>query len=171
MPVLILHAIFVVNFFLWLAFAPQYRFILPVYVFYVAWCVWRWTKPLIEKRIRYRVQLLPLMTIAVLFLVSLIPISFEIRSTSRHLARNDGFSFNTLFKPHVSYTFPGLDSLSAGGQQYYHVKRNIYCWDSPLPCMSESYYRFLQDQGYEIFGAADRREFVLRTVGSGGVEE
>lgn len=149
-----LHAIFIINFFLWLLLAPQYRFILPVYIFYIAWFIWRWSRPFLRRKFMENLEALPYALIVIMAVVSLVPVSLDLGSTSSHIGNIDPFSFDRVLKPHTSYSFAGVDSLDVGGQSYYHVRGNIYCWDSPLPCMSTAYHKFLRDQGYEI--VADR---------------
>ncbi len=163
-PQILLHAIFILNFFIWLLLAPQYRFIVPVYIFYIAWFFWRWLRLLNGKPFMGKIALLPYGSIIVLFLLSVVPVSLDVRSGGTHIGYTGPFSFKTLLEPHVSYSFVGIDTLRAGDREYYHVRSNIYCWDSPMPCMSESYHNFLLERGYEIFetGRGDKWEFVLR---------
>jgi hypothetical protein len=66
------------------------------------------------------------------------------------IATMDTFEPSRMVIPHVSYTFPGIDTLTIGGQSYHQVKRNIYCWDSPLPCMSRRYADMLERKGFSI---------------------
>ena len=163
-PLIILHGVFLLNFLLWLILAPQYRFILPVYVFYCAWLLVKWLKPLSGRPFLEKAMLLPYVSIAILLVLSLVPVSVDTKSTSTHIGTTDGFSAERVIRPHVSYTFAGLDTLEVGGARYYHVKRNLYCWDSPLPCMSQRYHNFLQRQGYELVKRERRGrvEFGLR---------
>lgn len=166
LPHIFLHCIFIASFFVWLILAPQYRFILPVYIFYFCWFVWRWLRPFIGTKFIDKVQLLPYVSITVLLFLSLVPVSFEVKTTSSHVGTLDGFSFGRLVKPHDSFSFPGIDTLRLAGQEYYHVSGNVYCWDSPLPCMSEGYYQMLREQGYTLVShdVGGRVEFVLKKL-------
>ena len=168
---LFLHAIFIISFFIWLLVAPSFRFILPVYVFYLAWCLWRWSRPLSGKPFMTKVHSLPYVSVIVVLLSGVIPAALKVTPAGAGAGESDAWSVRTVLTPHVSYSFPGLDTLRAGATEYYHVRGNVYCWDTPVPCMSESYHRFLLDQGYEIFrtGTTGAPGFVLKKrEGRGG---
>lgn len=163
----LLHGIFVFNFIAWLILAPQYRFILPVYIFYLAWFMWTWMKFIPYEKVVSRAYLLPRVAIGLIFLVSLIPLSFGSYSRGSHVGSSDGLRLSTLVKPHVSYTFGGIDSLTVNGQTYYHTRGNRYCWDSPLPCLPDADYRFLREQGFDLHAvrSGGRWAFVLKAQG------
>ncbi|HEX8041762.1 MAG TPA: hypothetical protein VF490_21590 [Chryseosolibacter sp.] len=161
---LFLHATFIVNFFIWLLVVPSFRFILPVYVFYVAWCLWRWSRPLNGKPFMAKIHVVPYVSVILLFISGVVLSTLNVTPAGAGAGEATALSVRTVLTPHVSYSFPGLDTLRAGATEYYHVVGNVYCWDTPVPCMPESYHRFLLDQGYEIFrtGRPGTPGFVLK---------
>lgn len=159
-----LYAIFIICFFIWLLVAPDFRFILPLYVFYVAWFLWRWLKLLNGKPFMAKSHTVAYASVILLFIWGVLLSAPNLKPAGDQPVEPGTFSMRTFLTPHVSYSFPGLDTLRAGDNAYYHVRGNMYCWDSPVPCMSESYHRFLLDEGYELFrtGRPATPGFVLK---------
>lgn len=157
---ILLLAIFATNFLIWLMLAPQYRFILPVYLFFGVWFLWIALKPFALNSIGSLIRFTPHAAAAILLALTIVPVSINLISTSSHIGKTDGFQLDVVVKPHVSYSFSGIDTLHVNGQSYFHVQGNSYCWDSPLPCMSAFQHSFLQSLGYEL-NSESNDQFIL----------
>jgi hypothetical protein len=142
---LLLHGIVVINFIVWLLFAPQYRFILPVFLFQLAYLASVMCRGL-NVRLAWT-DLLPKGAILAFALFGLSSVSFKVMPEA---GRMGSFDVTRLVVPHFSYSFSEFTTIQVEGQSFYHVKSNIYCWDSPLPCMSQRYADFLLREGYTI---------------------
>lgn len=156
-----LVAIFAANFLIWLTFAPQYRFILPVYLFFGTWFLWIVLRQLSSHITNRAMKYAPNTALTLIVLVTVLPLSMNLISTSSYIGKTDGFQPNTILKPHASYRFPGMDTLLVNDQPYFHVQGNAYCWDSPRPCMSAIEHNFLRSLGYELIRESNY-QFVLR---------
>jgi len=147
-PFLALHLVSILSFIVWLKFAPQYRFIIPVVIFNISYSVYV-ASSFITPGPSFT-YFLPGASVIVMVILSFLTIAITISSTSRQMGRLDAFHFGQTIFPHFSYSFAGLDSLRLDKQVYYHYKTNAYCWDCPLPCLPQTYSDFLRESRYKL---------------------
>jgi hypothetical protein len=135
-----IHLISFFAFLIWLQFAPQYRFILPLLIFYSAYIIVFVNDKFLTEKLSGVLLLSPALIIVPFFILSFIPLSIkEIKSKKGGSAVVQKY----IVKPHVSFNFGKPDSLSVGDQQFFYFKKNNYCWDCPLPCLPPAYHIFL----------------------------
>jgi hypothetical protein len=135
-----IHLISFFAFLLWLQFAPQYRFILPLLIFYSAYVIVFVNDRFLAKKISSVLLLSPVLVIVPFFILSFIPLSVK---EIKNKKKESMVDFKYVFKPHTSFNFGKPDSLSIGDQQFFYFKKNNYCWDCPLPCLPPAYHMFL----------------------------
>jgi hypothetical protein len=152
-PFLALHLVSILSFIVWLKFAPQYRFIIPVVIFNISYGVY--VASSFISPVPSFTYLLPGAAVIVMVILSFLTIAITISSTSRQMGRLDAFHVGQTIFPHFSYSFAGLDSLRIDKQEYYHYKTNAYCWDCPLPCLPQTYADFLRGNGYKLSKGKD----------------
>jgi hypothetical protein len=147
-PFLALHLVSILSFMVWLKFAPQYRFIVPVVIFNISYSVYVASSYITPAP--FFTTLLPVATVIAMVILSFLTIAVTISSTSRQMGKSDGFHYSRVIFPHVSFSFAGVDTVRIAGQEYYHFKNNAYCWDCPLPCLPRTYADFLLENGYML---------------------
>lgn len=130
------------NLFIWFLFAPQYRFILPVFVFFSALIVFY----TLRSKTKVNNNMLYYSIIGVFFLLfflNVIGINVTIGSTSKEIGQIDKLNVERLMFPAKQYYFEEMDSILVNNKFYYHPKKNRYCWNSKLPCMSSGYEKVI----------------------------
>jgi hypothetical protein len=132
----------VFNFILWFLFAPQYRFILPVFVFFFSLIIFYGLRRKIALNYNWLANFMIGIYI-VMFFVSLIGVNFSSGSSSREIGQVDRLSAERLILPAKQYYFEEMDSILINNRFYYHPRKNRYCWNSKLPCMSSGYEKVM----------------------------
>ncbi|MES2727617.1 MAG: hypothetical protein V4643_10985 [Bacteroidota bacterium] len=142
-PLSILHFVNIISILVWLLIAPQYRFALPMLLFYIAWI----GEFIINKYIPKLITLLKpqwlLFPIAIMIIIALVGFDLGGNDTSKYIGKIEKLSMAHLLKPMPQYPFQ-YDTLVIDKQQYYYTYNNRYCWDAPLPCLPESYERMIR---------------------------
>lgn len=142
-PLSILHFVNIISILIWLIIAPQYRFALPMLLFYIAWI----GEFIISKYIPQLTTLLKpqwlLLPITIMFILTLVGFDLGGNDTSKYIGKIEKLSMAHLLKPMPQYPFK-YDTLIIDKQQYYYTHNNRYCWDAPLPCLPESYERMIR---------------------------
>lgn len=130
------------NFIIWVFYAPQYRFILPVFVFFFSLLIYyAFNKQIIKNN-----NWLSALMIGIyffMFFVGVFGINISTGSTSKEIGQIDKLSFERLIFPAKPYHFEAVDSILVNNNFYYHPTQNRYCWDVNLPCMSSGYERVM----------------------------
>ncbi len=142
-PISVLHAVNIISILIWLIIAPQYRFALPMLLFYIAWIgefiINKYT-PQFTGLLKPQWLLLP---IVFMFIIALVGFDLGGNDTSKYIGKIEKISMAHLLKPMPQYPFQ-YDTLVIDKQQYYYTHNNRYCWDAPLPCLPESYERMIR---------------------------
>lgn len=142
-PISVLHSVNILSILVWLIIAPQYRFALPMLLFYIAWT----GEFIISKYLPKLTNLLKpkwlLFPIAFMFVITLVGFDIGGNDTSKYIGKIEKLSMAHLVKPMPQYPFT-YDTLTVNKQQYYYTHNNRYCWDAPLPCLPESYERMIR---------------------------
>jgi hypothetical protein len=130
------------NFIIWLLFAPQYRFILPVFVFFISLLIYyAFDKPIIKNN-NWVINFL-IGFYSIMFLVCLFGINISSGSTSKEIGQVDRLTSETLILPASQYVFNDVDSILINNKYYYHPTQNRCCWNVSLPCMSIGYEKVM----------------------------
>jgi len=132
------------NFVIWLLFAPQYRFILPVFVFFISLLIYYSFNKRIIKNNNWLSTLL-IAIYSIMFFVGVFGINISSGSTSKEIGQIDKLSFERLIFPAKQYHFEDVDSILLNNNYYYHPSKNRYCWNVDLPCMSSGYERIISN--------------------------
>jgi hypothetical protein len=132
------------NLIVWLLFAPQYRFIMPVLVFFLSLLIYH----LLNKKININKNLVTNFLIgiySIMLFVSIFGINISFGSTSKEIGQIDKLNFARLVFPSNQYHFEDIDSILVNNNYYYHPSKNRYCWNADLPCMSFGYEKVISD--------------------------
>ena len=126
------------NFIIWFLLAPQYRFILPVFVFFSSLIVFYTFRRRIIKNYNWNASFL-LGAYSIMFFLTLIGINFSSGGPSKEIGQIDKLNLHSLIYPASQYYFDDVDSILLNNKFYYHPTKNRYCWNVKLPCMSAGY--------------------------------
>ncbi len=128
------------NLFIWLLLAPQYRFILSVIIFFIAWLSNIFLSKYYIKlntTIKYKVLFV---VISLFALPAIFGTELNLHGTrSKELGQFEKITWERFIYPSPQYQFFLIDTTKINGLDYYHPAKNRYCWNAKLPCMSESY--------------------------------
>jgi hypothetical protein len=138
-----IHIISLFTFFTWLQFAPQYRFIMPLLIFYSAYVILFFKDRFFKEKISSFLLLSPVWVIIPFFILSLSPLSMKPAKSRRNEEKRSILDMKYIIKPHVSFNFGKPDSLFIQDQKFFYFKKNNYCWDCSLPCLPVPYHAFL----------------------------
>jgi hypothetical protein len=130
------------NFIIWLFYAPQYRFILPVFILFFSLLVYYAFNKQIIKNNNW-LSALMIGIYSIMFFVGVFGINVSYGGTSKEIGQIDKLSFERLSFPAKQYHFVDVDSILVNNNFYYHPNQNRYCWDVKLPCMSSGYERVM----------------------------
>ncbi len=130
------------NFIIWLLFAPQYRFILPVFIFFIALLIYNAFNKQNIKNNNWVTNFL-IGIYSIMFFIGLVGINVLSTNTSKELGQIDKLTSERLVFPSNQYYFESIDSILVNNKFYYHPTQNRYCWNTNLPCMSSSYEKIL----------------------------
>lgn len=132
----------ILNFVIWFLFAPQYRFILPVFVFFFSLLLYYSFKIRLNNYNDFFINSV-IVIYSIMFLATLLGINFLSSSTSKEIGQIDKLNYEKLIIPAQQYFFEESDSILINNTYYYHPRKNRYCWNGKLPCMSAGYEKVM----------------------------
>jgi len=128
---------------IWFVFAPQYRFAIPMLIFYLAFIIYLIYYHLLRTFFKLNLYFIHILIILMLFVPTIIGLNISGNETSKQIGQFEKLKREQLIYPMPKYSFAKMDSIIINNTPYYHVNGNIYCWNSPLPCMSKGYEKII----------------------------
>jgi hypothetical protein len=139
---LIMHIINCIGLVIWFIIAPQYRFALPMLVYFLSFIFYLFYQEIISLKLKINLYYLNLLILIGFFIVSFTGINIKANETSTQIGTFNKLTAKQLLIPQPAYTFK-MDTILVNNQFYYHAQGNRYCWNSPLPCMSKGYEKII----------------------------
>lgn len=142
---LILHLVTGISLIIWFAFAPQYRFAMPMLIYYLAFITYLIYYYLLRKYFKINLYFIHISVIVILFVPTIFGLNINGNETSKQIGQFEKLTPTQLIFPKDKYSFTKLDTILVNNSPFYHVNGNTYCWNSPLPCMSKGYEKIIFD--------------------------
>jgi hypothetical protein len=142
---IILQVIICISLIIWFAFAPQYRFAMPMLIYYLAFIMQLIYSHLLQSFFKINLYLIQIFIIILLFVPTIYGLSINGNETSKQIGQFEKLTSTQLLYPKKKYNFEKLDTITVNNTNFYHVNGNVYCWNSPLPCMSKGYEKIIFD--------------------------
>lgn len=128
---------------IWFIFAPQYRFAMPMLIYYLAFIIYLIYYHLLRSVIKINLYFIHILIILMLFVPTIIGLNISGNETSKQIGQFEKLKREQLIYPMPKYSFAKMDTIIINNTPYYHVNGNVYCWNSPLPCMSKGYEKII----------------------------
>ncbi|MFZ4799544.1 MAG: LIC_10190 family membrane protein [Bacteroidia bacterium] len=142
---IILQAVTGISLIIWFVFAPQYRFAMPMLVYYLAFIFYLIYYHFLQKFIKINLYFVHVSIIILLFIPTIFGLNINGNETSKQIGQFEQIKPTQLLYPMPKYTFAKMDTIVVNNTPFYHVNGNTYCWNSPLPCMSKGYEKIIFD--------------------------
>jgi hypothetical protein len=142
---IILQAVIGISLIIWFVFAPQYRFAMPMLIYYLAFILYLTYYYLIRNYFKINLYFVHVSVIIVLFIPTIFGLNISGNETSKQIGQFDKLTPTQIIFPKDKYSFAKLDTITVNNSPFYHVNGNTYCWNSPLPCMSKGYEKIIFD--------------------------
>lgn len=139
-----LHLITCFSLLIWFLFAPQYRFALPMLIYFLSFIIYLIYTQIIQQKFTINLWYFNVTFLLILFIVSITGLKLNVNNTSTQIGSFNKIDLPQLLIPKPSYKFE-MDTILVNNQYYYHAKGNRYCWNSPLPCMGKGYEKIIFD--------------------------
>jgi hypothetical protein len=149
--IFILQVIISLSLILWFLFAPQYRFALPMLLYFLALIIYLINKYWIMKFVKLKLHYFHIIILLIMLIPAFWSINIKVNSTSNQIGQFNKIDSKQLFIPKPQYTFEKIDTITINGNQYFHPQDNMYCWNVSLPCLSQGYDEIIyKNYGYRI---------------------
>ncbi len=142
---IILQVILGISLIFWFAFAPQYRFAMPMLIYYLAFILHLIYSHLLRNYFKINLYFIHVSVIILLFIPIFFGININGNETSKQIGQFEKLTISQIIYPKDKYSFAKLDTIKVNNIPFYHVNGNTYCWNSPLPCMSKGYEKIIFD--------------------------
>lgn len=144
-PFVILFAICFINIIIWFLYAPQFRFILPVIIYLLAWILsYILDFVLFKSRVDKVAPIIMLLLPLLLSIPFILGTNFKIyNSKSSEIGEIEQITLSKLVFPSKQYQFDSITSIVINNTTFSHPKNNRYCWNVNVPCMSVGYEQML----------------------------
>ena len=142
---IILQVVLGISLIIWFAFAPQYRFAMPMLIYYLAFIIYIIYYYLLRKYFKLNLYLIHVSIIIILFIPTIFGLNLSGNETSKQIGQFEKLTPSQLIFPKDKYSFVNMDTIVVNNTTFYHVNGNTYCWNSPLPCMSKGYEKIIFD--------------------------
>lgn len=140
--VIAMHILTCLSLVIWFVFAPQYRFAIPMLIYFLAFIVSLLYKEIIAKKFKINLWYFHVLSLLVFFTISLTGIKVNGNQTSSQIGTFNKIDAKQILIPKPEYSFK-MDTIMVNEQSYFHAQGNRYCWNSPLPCMSKGYEKII----------------------------
>ena len=140
---IILQVVIGISLIIWFAFAPQYRFAIPMLIYYLAFIMNLIYSHLLRNYFKINLYLVHISTIILLFIPTIFGLNISGNETSKQIGQFKKLTPSQFMFPNDKYIFAKLDTMIINNTPFYHVNGNTYCWNSPLPCMSKGYEKII----------------------------
>ena len=142
---IIIQVVTGISLIIWFAFAPQYRFAMPMLIYYLAFIMYLIYYHLLRKFFKINLYLIHVSIIIILFIPTVFGLNLSGNETSKQIGQFEKLTPSQLIVPMPKYSFVKMDTIVVNNTPFYHVNGNTYCWNSPLPCMSKGYEKIIFD--------------------------
>jgi hypothetical protein len=142
---LIIQIVIGLSLIIWFVFAPQYRFAMPMLIYYLAFIIYLIYYHLFRSLFKLNLYFLQILIILMLYVPTILGLNISGNETSKQIGQFEKLKSEQIILPMPKYSFAKMDTIFINNTPYYHVKGNIYCWNSPLPCMSKGYEKIIFD--------------------------
>jgi len=142
---IIIQVITGVSLIIWFVFAPQYRFAMPMLIYYLAFIMHLIYYHLLRNFFKINLYLVHVFIIIILFIPTIFGLNLSGNETSKQIGQFEKLTPSQIIFPKDKYSFAKLDTITINNTPFYHVNGNTYCWNSPLPCMSKGYEKIIFD--------------------------
>lgn len=139
---IIMHFITCLSLIIWFAFAPQYRFALPMLIYFLSVIISLIYSELLASKFTINLRFIHIFLLLVFFTISITGLNIKANETSSQIGTFNKITPQQLLIPKPQYSFK-MDTILVNNQPYFHAQGNRYCWNSPLPCMSEGYEKII----------------------------
>jgi len=140
--IIAMHVITCLSLIIWFVFAPQYRFALPMLIYFLAFIISLFYKEILSQKFKINLWYFHVFLLSVFFTMSLTGIKVNGNQTSSQIGTFNKIDAQQIWVPKPEYSFK-MDTIIVNGQTYFHAQGNRYCWNSPLPCMSKGYEKII----------------------------
>lgn len=140
---IIVQVVIGLSLIIWFVFAPQYRFAIPMLIFYLAFIIYLIYCHLILSLFKLNLYFIHILIILMLFVPTILGLNISGNETSKQIGQFEKIKREQIIFPMPKYSFAKMDTIFINNTPYYHVNGNIYCWNSPLPCMSKGYEKII----------------------------
>ena len=140
---LIIQIVIGLSLIIWFVFAPQYRFAMPMLIYYLAFIIYLIYYHLFRNLFKLNLYFLHILIILMLFVPTILGLNISGNETSKQIGQFEKLKSEQIIFPMPKYSFAKMDTIFINNTPYYHVNGNIYCWNSPLPCMSKGYEKII----------------------------
>ncbi len=149
--IFILQVIISLSLIFWFLFAPQYRFALPMLLYFLALIIYLIHKYWLVKFVKLKLYYFHVIILLIMLIPAFWSINIKVNSTSNQLGQFNKIDSKQLVIPKPQYTFEKIDTITINGNQYFHPQNNMYCWNVSLPCLSQGYDEIIyKNYGYRI---------------------
>lgn len=140
---IILQLVIGISLIIWFAFAPQYRFAMPMLIYYLAFIMHLIYFHLLRNYFKINLYLIHVSIIIILFIPTVFGLNIKGNETSKQIGLFEKLKREQIIFPMPKYSFAKMDTIIVNNTPFYHVNGNTYCWNSPLPCMSKGYEKII----------------------------
>jgi hypothetical protein len=140
--IIAMHIIICLSLAIWFVFAPQYRFALPMLIYFLAFIISLIYNEPFQKKFKINLWYFHVLLLLVFFTISLTGIKVNGNQTSSQIGTFNKIDAQQILIPKPEYTFK-MDTIWVNDKSYFHAQGNRYCWNSPLPCMSKGYEKII----------------------------
>ncbi len=140
---IIVQVVIGLSLIIWFIFAPQYRFAMPMLIYYLAFIIYLIYYHLLRSLFELNLYFIHILIILMLFVPTIIGLNISGNETSKQIGQFEKLKREQIIYPMPKYSFAKMDTIIINNTPYYHVNGNIYCWNSPLPCMSKGYEKII----------------------------
>jgi hypothetical protein len=140
---IILQVVTGVSLIIWFAFAPQYRFAMPMLIYYLAFIMYLIYSHLLRNYFKINLYFVHVSLLIILFIPTVFGLNISGNETSKQIGKFEKITPSQIIFPKDKYSFAKLDTIIVNNTPFYHVNGNTYCWNSPLPCMSKGYEKII----------------------------
>ncbi|MFA9213906.1 MAG: hypothetical protein ACEQSR_08675 [Candidatus Methylacidiphilales bacterium] len=139
---LVMHVITCFSLIIWFAFAPQYRFALPMLIYFLSFIISLIYTELFALKTTNFLKYIHLFLLLIFFTISITGLNIKASETSSQIGTFNKITPQQLLIPKPQYSFK-MDTILVNNQPYFHAQGNRYCWNSTLPCMSKGYEKII----------------------------
>lgn len=142
---IILQVVTGISLIIWFIFAPQYRFAMPMLIYYLAFIIYLIYYHFLRNFFKINLYMAHVFIIIILFIPTIFGLNISGNETSKQIGQFEQLNPTQLIYPMPKYSFAKMDTIIVNNTPFYHVNGNTYCWNSPLPCMSKGYEKIIFD--------------------------